>query len=150
MPALDRAALLAPSNQKRVRKPLGPLGAEVVFRKLSVGQMLACSKRFAGLAEGDAEGAYRAALGQVVMSLCNDDDSPMFAADELDATVDGLMGQDSDVVEALITACAEVQGKAKDNVKASLGNSDEIPSESSSSGSAGISDTQAPNLSLSA
>lgn len=149
MAAVGRDALLK-GTQKRERKQVGALGAEVAFRRLSVAQRLACSSRFAGVKEGDVEGSYRAALAQVVLSLCNDDDTPMFDDGEIDARVEDLMQQDSVVVEGLIEACLEVQGTGKQRVKEAVGNSDEIPSGSSSSGSAGISDTPARKVSLSA
>ena len=144
MAFLGKEALLKPSDLKRETVQVGPLGGEVILRELSVVERFRVLKRFDITDEEDPAQAMRAVLAMVVVSLCNDDGSPMFSDDEVEEGVNGLEQHSSAAVEELMTACQRLQGLDKDATERAVGNSDASPSDSSSSGSPEISDSPPP------
>lgn len=129
--ALSRDALLKGQTLKRETVTVG-IG-EVVMRQLSVAERLRCNRRFLGIEKDDVDGAYRAAIAQVVTALCNDDGTPMFSADEIDGTVGELMESlPNAAAEELIAECSRIQGVKLDDVREAAGNSDATPSAASS------------------
>lgn len=151
MALIDKSALLAKPTLRQESVHIDALGGEVLMGVLSTAQRLAASKRFASLADNDSEGGYKALLAQVAMSLRNEDGTPMCADDAaVDELVAALLEHPGSVADELTNEFVRIQGNAKDKLKAIVGNSDEIPSASTPSGSAGISESPAPAISQAA
>ena len=124
---LGRNALHSPTL-KQETVTIASLGGEVILSELSVADRLRASKVFAAVAEGDTDGTYRALLAQVAMSLRNEDGSPMCGPDDIAGMVESLMQHPGKVVDELTSECMRIQGIGKEDLKETVGNSDEIPS----------------------
>ena len=138
---LDREALLNKDDLERKTVEIGD--DEVNLRELSAGEYIAAMERF-GEGDGDTGENIRASMGMVVIMLCGQDDSPLFPDDaeheEIDAALVDKMP--TRTITLLINSATEILGLEKDQVKKDVGNSEEIPSDSSSSDSPRISDSQ--------
>lgn len=141
---LGKDDLLKKASLKRATVKVGD-GDEVVMRELSVADRLTAGKFFGEVKEGDTVGQTKAMLAQVAMSLCNEDGTQMCAGEEEVAIVaQALMDRSSRLVQDLINECLTLNGFGKEAIKEALGNSGEITTGNSSSGSPVISDTPAP------
>lgn len=141
MAFLSKAALLTPSDLKRETVSLGDRG-DVRMREMAVNERLSAAKRFGAVDSDDPTQAMLSVLGLVVVSLCNDDDSPMFPTDEeREEAAEALLGLSNADVETLIRECLRINGMDKEATKRAVGNSDASLSDTSSSGSPETSDT---------
>lgn len=115
----------------------------VLLRELSVGENLDMVRKYKHLADG-VEGEERdfiMSLVVIAVGICGPDGTSMFGADEIEVAVAALKRKPQRTVEALQVAFVELNGTSEDQVLLDVGNSIEIPTESSSSDSPGISDT---------
>ena len=153
MGVLSREKLLA--GAERVRRPVKS-GDEIVFRRATWGERLELSKMVAAKVNGnggDPETDMRAALALAAVCLCNEDGSPMWPT-VAQAVDDGapalLMSNEESFVLELLEITLEVNelGKyQKAAIKEAVGNSEEIPTSSSSTDSPGISSMPESNSS---
>jgi hypothetical protein len=131
----NKAALLSPPELNRRTFVTTTTGAEVRMRELSVAERLRALKRFKVTDESDPTQTMRSVLALVVISLCNEDDTPMFLDSEIEEGVDGLERHSSPEVEELMSFCQQIQGIAPDSADVAVKNSEASPSDTLSSGS---------------
>lgn len=136
MAILDRGALLTPSDLKRITEPVGPLGGEVNMQELSVAERLRIKERYAKNVDTDnEEQATRFLMVMVVASLRNEDWSVMFAPEEWDESVEGLLAHNGPAIDALVAMNQKLHGQTEDALKEAVKNSEAIRSEPGFSGS---------------
>ena len=139
---LDREALLKEDDLERETVELGE--DKLVLRELSAGEYLDAMERVGEVGEGDTSANIRASLGMVVTMLCEEDGSSMFpdAAEHEEVVASLLANTKTSRITLLIGHAMGMLGVEKDQVAEDVGKSDEIPSDSSSSDSPRISDSQ--------
>lgn len=149
MSTLTKDQLLAPAELKREEREIPGLGP-VLMREMSVNERLENPKRRKTIAKEMGEGAeegdvdFVASLHMVARVLCAEGGTPMFADTEIPRAVEALKQRSQATVTALQKAFLEVNGMGEGALEEALGNSEEIPSDASSSPSPGISDTTRP------
>jgi hypothetical protein len=124
---LSREQFLKDGDLKRDTVSVEGLG-DVRMRELSVGERM----RYTALYEGHADRDTLVSLALVAASLCNPDDSSMFAASEVDDAVEMLKGKAQRTIEALQGAFLRMSGLSHEAVSEAVGNSTEIPSDGGS------------------
>lgn len=128
------------------QRPMKTLDGDVAFlKRLSAGERLRVGEYAKSLpdAENNETSATRVVLLVTALTLCEEDGSRMWAADSDEEAIDGILHHDQEVVEELIEHALEVNRMGKHataGLKEAVGNSDEIPTDSSSTSSPGISE----------
>lgn len=145
---LSREEFLKDTDLKRVEVEVD--GGTVVMREMSVGERVSARRRHASLVEGlpSDEAEFTLSLALIAESICDSDGSPMFDAGTIPAAAEAIGRKSQATFEALQEAFARLNGVDDAEIEAAVGNSTEIPSASSSTGSPVISDT--PELRVSA
>jgi len=138
---LSREEFLQDTDHRRETAHIDGLGT-VLMRELSVGERLDLRKRCATMDVDEDERELVTSLAYVAVSLCTDGGAPMFGLDGLGDGIEALRGKSERTVMALQEVFLRVCGMDTEAVERAVGNSMEIPSDSSCSDSLGISDTQ--------
>lgn len=135
---LSKEQFLTHSDLKREEIEIDGLGT-VTMRELSVGESIEAKRKHAGLLTDVPEGERDTvlSLALIATSLMNGA-GPMFAEAEIEGATTALLAKSQRMVMRLQTAFVRLNGLA---LEQAVGNSTEIPTESSSSGSLVISDT---------
>lgn len=129
--ALDKAALLA---RKDLRRSLVDIGdGQVWMREFSVSERQQLSAKYKA-ADPDPAVAMHGSLSMVVVSLQNEDGTPMFAEAEVESGVKVLEAGSERTVAKLLAAMASLNGLGEGALKEALGKSEPTPSDPSSSG----------------
>lgn len=142
---LTREEFLQDSDLKREEVEVP--GGAMLMRALSIGEKLDTRKQWNAEKGDDEDRDIEVVLALVATSLCSPDGSVMFGPDEIADAVVALKNKSEETIKALQVGFARLNGVSEDDIRATVGNSDEITTESSSSDSPVISDTPQPEAS---
>lgn len=120
MSVLDRDTLIGRAKPTYETVAIGPLGGEVVIRRLPISERMAVEQQWPP--NGNDAAQMRYALALTVRSLCNEDRTPMFDAENTAAHIEALMESVPEPVQELMAACLKVQGLGGDQLKDAVGN----------------------------
>lgn len=140
---MNKEQFLGHSDLKRMEVEIDGLGA-ITMRELSVGESIDARRKHAALLDGVPEGERDTvlSLALIATSLCNGV-GPMFAEPEIADATKSLLARSQRTIMRLQSAFVRLNGLGEGALETAVGNSTEIPSERSSSGSPVISDTPA-------
>lgn len=124
--AISKKALLAKPRLVTKEVEVEGFDQPVRFRELTAAQRIEFAEAYSGddATERTASDNMRGALNHVVRSMVDDDDEPLFTAEDAHEGIKALMEWSFESVQALISACWEVNGMAANSVKEEVGNSD--------------------------